>query len=203
MFLANGEAGNRVVTTMKTFTTLFIFATAFFVKSTAQAADTPRVSPSPIELVMNCGNVFSNKFDNDTFIERVEFGKARNLSTNIALEVTFRNVGEKSVWPDIYIPNLSIVWDGTEYKQTLRPTGWSEDALSPHDTRGNYYFLSDFNIPPEARASGRHTVAVRDAFSETNTFTFSNGFSSQVRSESNRLIFAESSTLTVFLDNAQ
>ena len=49
---------------MKIITNILILGAILFIKSTSLAADTPRVSPSPIELVMNCGTTYSNKFDN-------------------------------------------------------------------------------------------------------------------------------------------
>ena len=186
---------------MKIITNILILFTILFLKSTSLAADTPRVSPSPIELVMNCGTTYSNKFDKDTFIESVDFG-SENRSTNIAIEVIFRNVGENSVWPHTLFPNLSIVWDGKEYTQRLQHEGWSEDPVGSHETRRNIYFLSIFNIPSEARTSGRHTVAVRDTFPEADTVTISNDYSiSPAHPQSNMIIFAESSTLTVFINN--
>ena len=199
---------------MKTFVAILLFVAVFFLKSTSLAADAVRVSPSPIELELKCGITYSNKYENDKFVEFVEFGKTRDVSTNIAMQVIFRNVGEKSVWVDTLIPHLSIVWDGKEYKQTLRNELWDVPPVSPHSATDHYYFLSDFNIPPEARSPGRHTVAVRDEFSETNTFTLVSGETRMqvvletlseppaiIYCESNRLIFAESTTLTVFIEN--
>jgi hypothetical protein len=162
------------------------------------------MSPSPLELVLNCGIIVSNIYGYDPFSACVSFrfGDARSVSTNIAMEVTFRNVGKKEVWPVTYITSLTIVWDGKEYKQTLRYGGWIGTALSSLGTERHFYFLSDFNIPPEARASGRHTVAVRDAYSELDALTLSKGFS-QGLSEWNKAIFAESSTMTIFITNPQ
>ena len=184
---------------MKTFVTILIFVAVHFLKSTSLAADAVRVSPSPIELVMNCGN----KFENDGFYASVVFGDAHRSPTNMAIEVTFRNVGEKSVWPHTPIDSLSIVWDGKEYKQTLHSSPRSETPIESQSTGRHYYFLSDFNITPEALATGRHTVAVRTTFQEKSTFTVSEpteGPTKLVFSQSDRQIFAESSTLTVFIN---
>ena len=170
------------------------------VAPTSSAADAFRMSPSPLEIGLNCGIIVSNIYGCDPFHALVRFGHTR---TNIAIEVTFRNVGEKEVWPKTYVRSLTIVWDGKEYKQTLLYRGWNETSLSSHDTARHFYFLSDFNIPPEARASGRHTVAVRDAYSELDASTLSTGFSPQGLWEQNKLIFAESSTMTVFITNPQ
>jgi hypothetical protein len=187
MFLAKWKAGNRVVTAMKTFITLFILATVFFIKSISSAADVLPMPPSPIEIVLNCGEHISNP-PNDIFMSSVVFGKARNSSTNIAMQVTFRNISEKSVFmPDNLIPNLSIVWDGKEYKQPEWDSAWSEIALGPKSCMYRYFLLSDFVIPPEAVIYGRHTVAVKEEFSKLDRLTPA-------------VTPAESSTLTVFIE---
>ena len=170
-------------------------------KATALSTDVVRVTPSPIEIILNCGNVYSHRFVYDTFDEAVAFGKTSRASTNIALQVIFRNVGERAVLPSTLRRNLSIVWDGKQYNQPLEGGyGGSEVPVSSHDTTRWYCFLSDFGIPAEARASGRHTIAVRDAFSETNTFRIPKGMVDDEKP--NKIIFAESSTLTIFIDNA-
>ena len=116
------------------------------------------------------------------------------------MEVSFRNVGEKWVWPNILISGLSVVWDGKAYKLTHPEHFFVYDGppFGPKMGWRCSFLLCDFVIPPEALTSGRHTVAVRDELSETNTFTFS-APTRAVFSKSNRQILAESSTLTVFI----
>ena len=175
---------------MKTFATIFVLSTLFFIKSLA--ADAVSMSPSAIELVLNCGIHYESSH---SFYSMVEFS-----SPNIALEVTFRNVGDKSVFPHTLIPNLSFVWDGKvyKYKQPKLNSVWSEIALEPRSSTTDYYSLSDFDIPSEVLTRGRHTLAVNDVFSESETFTHY-GSARILFSESNQLISAETSALTIFI----
>ncbi|HEY5232847.1 MAG TPA: hypothetical protein VIK35_04860 [Verrucomicrobiae bacterium] len=157
---------------MKAFTTIFLLGAAIFVKSTSSAADVLATSPSPLELVMNCGESGYTTNLPDRFMGSAEFGNADNSSTNIAMQVTFRNVSENLVFmPDTLIPNLSIVWDGKEYKQPVRYYAWSEIPLKPKSCMYHYFYLSDFVIPPEVRTYGRHTIAVRERSVESSTLT--------------------------------
>jgi len=156
---------------MKKFSAILLLAAAFSVRTTSSAADVNPPSPNPLELVLNCGEHGGNP-PNDVFIGSADFGKARNSSTNIAMQVTFRNVSDYSVFmPDNLFPNLSIVWDGKEYKQPEWHSAWSEIPLEPKSCMFNYYLLSNFKIPPEALTYGRHTIAVREQSAESNTLT--------------------------------
>jgi hypothetical protein len=187
---------------MKTFTAILLLAAVFFCKSISSAADALQVSPSPLELGLNCNAVYqgfdasnNNSPTNVLYKDWVEF----TTITNISLEVSFRNIGEKWVWPEILVSGLSVVWDGKAYKlahpENFFPTsGW---AIQPKlGWRGNF-LASDFLIPQEALTAGRHTVAVRDVFSETN-YLVSALEPEGAYSKSTKRIFAESGTLTVF-----
>ncbi|HEY5346405.1 MAG TPA: hypothetical protein VIK62_08690 [Verrucomicrobiae bacterium] len=196
---------------MKTFATIFILGAVFFVKSTSSAADAPRVSPSPIELLMDCGTAYSNRLTSNKFDSSVEFREA----TKITMEVAFRNVGEFFVFPETLTSGVSIVWDGKEYKQKQKQPNNSAGlgaAWPPKSCYHDYFSLSDFVVPPEELTSGRHTVAVRVNFLEANTFVLPDtGIPHVVSSNSkltvlfiaqtnsNRQIYAESSALTIFI----
>ena len=169
---------------MKTFAIIFLLGAVIFVKSTSSAADELRVSPSPLELVLIEDHVQLYSWS----------------ITNTPIEVIFRNVGENWMRPNDLPLGLSIVWDGKAYKLTHPEHFFMYDGppFPPKIGWRRSFLLSDFVIPPEVLTSGRHTVAVRDELSETNTFTFS-APTEAVFSKSNRQIVAESSTLTVFI----
>lgn len=187
---------------MKTLTTIFILGAVFFVKSTLLAADAVRVSPSSIELVMDCGTVYSNRFTAYKFDSSVEFREA----TQMSVEVTFRNIGESFVFPGIMRAGLSLVWDGKAYGYKYPSEAGDEAAYPPKSCYRHDFSLSDFVIPPEALTSGRHTVGARLQFSEANTFVLPPDMSSPslkvikiAQTNSNRQIFAETSALTIFI----
>jgi len=70
---------------------------------------------------------------------------------------------------------LSVVWDGKDYKRdpkrALAYNGpvWFQPGAGWHER----FSLSEFLIPRERLAPGRHTVAVRDAGVESNVLTIS------------------------------
>jgi hypothetical protein len=176
---------------MKSFTTILLLAVVFFFKSNSSAADALRVTPSPLELGLNC-----SLYGHDDWVEFYAI-------TNMSLEVSFRNVGENWMRPNDLPLGLSVVWDGKEYKLAHPERFFIYDGppFQPKSGWGRSFLLSDFAVPPEAVTAGRHTVAVRDEFSETNTF-----FSwppmtkpQPITAKSDKQIFAESSTLTVFI----
>jgi hypothetical protein len=194
-------------TLMKTFATIIILGAVFFVKSTLLAADAIRVSPSPIELVMDCGNVYSNRLSPYSFDSSVEFREA----TEISIAVTFRSIGEFFVFEETLTSGLSIVWDGNEYKQKKHTSSGNTPTITaawpPKSCYRHDFMLSDFVIPPEALTSGRHTVTVRVEFPESATYVLSSGTSfppiTIAQTNSNRQIFAESSTLTIFIKESK
>jgi hypothetical protein len=136
-------------TIMKTPATIFVLAAVFFVTHTAQAAD------SSLELVLSDDHVVFT------------------TATNISMEMIFRNVGETNMSPYSLLVGLSVVVDGKEYQRDPKRiccyngVQWFQPKLG---WRSRISF-SDFLIPPEALASGRHTVTLRDVSSESNTQT--------------------------------
>jgi len=133
---------------MKTFTTILLLASFIFFKSTSPAADVVQKAPSSLELVL--------------IDEHVVFSTA----TKISMEMIFRNVGEEKMKPYDLLLGLSVVWDGGEYKRDPRHIGpWNGPwEITPKTAWRNRISLSDSLIPPKLLTSGRHTVAVRDAF---------------------------------------
>ena len=140
---------------MKTFTTILLLASFIFFKSTSPAADVVQKAPSSLELVL--------------IDEHVVFSTA----TKISMEMIFRNVGEEKMKPYDLLLGLSVVWDGGEYKRDPRHIGpWNGPwEITPKTAWRNRISLSDFLIPPKVLTAGRHTVAVRDASSESNILT--------------------------------
>jgi len=134
---------------MKPFATILLLAVILSVTQVVQAAN------SSLELVL-CD-------------EHVVF----NASTNISMDMICRNVGETNLNPAELLTDLTVVLDGKEFKRDLRRTPSLNILLSFEPKRGwrRSISLSDFHIPPEALASGRHTVALRVLGSESNTQT--------------------------------
>jgi hypothetical protein len=119
-------------------------------KTTAHAAD------SSLELVL--------------FDEHVTFTTA----TNISMEMAFRNVGETNLSPVGLLKGLLIVWDGKEYQIDWKRLPSFNILVDFQPKRGwrRTITLSDYLIPPERLAPGKHTLALRDAGAESNTLTF-------------------------------
>jgi hypothetical protein len=140
---------------MKTLSAILFLAAFIFVKSTSPAADVVQKSPSSLELVL--------------IDDHVVFSTA----TNISMEMIFRNVGEEKMKPYDLLLGLSVVWDGEEYKRDPKHIGpWNGPwEITPKTAWRNRISLSEFLIPSRLLTSGRHTVAVRDASSESNILT--------------------------------
>jgi len=100
--------------------------------------------------------------------EKVVFDKAESVS----IQITIRNLGmKKLIAPDLY-SGLSVVWDGKEYKLGV----YSWGGIGPYEIIPKGYWsrgfsLSDCLVPAEALTAGRHTIALKDAFAESNTLT--------------------------------
>jgi len=158
---------SRWINTLKQFATIAILATVLFVYSTAQAADTFRASHGSLEIVLNLQKAFVYRTNTD-FYDVVAFSAA----TNITMEVTLRNVGEVNMEHIDLRFGLTVIWDGKEYRYCGKRTlGWMGDEyFSPKTAWWLRFPLSDY-IPPEALASGRHTIAVKDAGLESNILT--------------------------------
>jgi hypothetical protein len=134
---------------MKTFATILVLAAVLSITHTARATD------SSLELVLSD--------------DLVVFTTA----TNISMEMIFRNVGETNMNPYSLLVGLSVVVDGKEYKRDpKRFVGYDGVTIfQPKLGWRSRFSFSDFLIPPEALAFGRHKVALRDAGSESNTQT--------------------------------
>ena len=136
-------------TLMKTFATILLLAAVLSITRTTRAAD------SSLELVLSDDHVVFT------------------TATNISMAMIFRNVGETNMEPYKLLLGLSVVLDGKEFKrdpkQYILYNGlrW----FQPKSGWVSHVSLSEYHIPSEALASGRHTVALRDAGSESNTQT--------------------------------
>jgi hypothetical protein len=132
---------------MRTFATIFLLAAVLSITHTARAAD------SSLELVLSDDHVVFT------------------TATNISMAMIFRNVGETNMAPYNLLVGLSVFLDGKEYqrdpKRIIAYNGLID--FSPRTAWRDHISLSDYLIPPEALASGRHTIALRDAGSESNT----------------------------------
>lgn len=153
---------------MKTFATILLLAAGIFVNSSAQTTNSLRASPGSLEIVLNLQKAFAYGTKTD-FYNVVAF----SATTNITLEVTFRNVGEVNMERPDLLFGLTVIWDGKEYKGTQMPhLGFDGDPNFDPKTAWRVGFpMSHYDIPPEALASGRHTVAVKDASVESNILT--------------------------------
>jgi hypothetical protein len=152
---------------MKTFTIILLLAAGFFAKSSAQTTDSSQASSGSLEIILNFQKEYTYG-TNAVVEELVGFSAA----TNIKLEITFRNVGDVIMDRMDLFCGFSIILDGKEYKETHRMRGFDGVARFDPKTAWRVDFpLSEFLIPKEALASGRHTVAVKDAGVESNQLT--------------------------------
>lgn len=136
---------------MKTFTTILFLAGVFFLKTTAHAAD------GSLELILTDDHV------------------AFDTTTNISVEVVFRNVGETNMSTVGLLTGLSVVLDGKEYLRDPDPKrGPSFNILVYFAPQRGWRWplsLSDYLIPSERLTRGRHTLALKDGGTESNTLT--------------------------------
>jgi hypothetical protein len=131
---------------MKTFATILVLAAVLSITLTAQAAN------SSLELVLSDDHIVFT------------------TATNISMEMIYRNVGETNMSPYDLVAGLSVVLDGKEFQRNpKRIFLFSPMWFQPKTGMRSRVRLKDYLIPPEALASGRHTVALRDASSESNT----------------------------------
>jgi len=136
-------------TLMKTFTTILLLAAVLSISHMARAAD------SSLELVLSDDHVVFTTV------------------TNISMAMIFRNVGETNLAPYKLLVDLSVVLDGKAYQRDPKRIIVYNGVLwfQPRTGWRDHVSLSDYLIPPEALASGRHTVTLRDAAAESNTQT--------------------------------
>jgi hypothetical protein len=134
---------------MKTFVTILFLAAVLSATQAARAAD------SSLELVL-CD-------------DHVVF----NTSTNISMDMIYRNVGETNLSPAKLLTDLTVVLDGKEFKRDPMRMPSLNILLSFEPKNGwrRSISLSEFLIPPESLGSGRHKIAVRVMGAESNTQT--------------------------------
>jgi hypothetical protein len=79
---------------------------------------------------------------------------------------------EKLIAPELYW-GLSVVWDGKEHKRDPKQIGtWNgHGEIIPKGVLRTAFSLSEYLVPAEALAAGRHTIALKDASAESNTLT--------------------------------
>jgi hypothetical protein len=131
---------------MKTFATILLLAAVLSITHTARAAD------SSLELVLSDDHVVFT------------------TATNISMEMIFRNVGETNMRRAALLADTLVVLDGKEFKRA--PFGYEGLAWCfPKTGWRERFVFSEFRIPLEALTSGRHTVMLRDASSESNVQT--------------------------------
>jgi hypothetical protein len=154
---------------MKTSVTFLLLA-VLSITHTARAAD------SALKLVL--GDHDSSCFELKTVDSSLELVLSDDhvvftTATNISMEMIFRNVGETNMNPYDLLVGLSVVVDGKEYKRDPKQfVGYNGVLIfqPKHDWRV-WVSFSEYLIPPEVLAFGRHTVALRDEGSESNTQT--------------------------------
>jgi hypothetical protein len=115
----------------------------------------PAGSPPPYEIVLDG--------------ERVVFDKAESVSSQFVI----RDLGvKKMLAPDLYW-GLSVVWDGKEFKRDPKQIGfWNGPVeIMPRTAWRGGFSLSEYLVPAEALTVGRHTIALKDDFAESNTLT--------------------------------
>ena len=100
--------------------------------------------------------------------ETVVFDKAETVSCRMVI----RDLGVKKVIaPDLYW-GLSVVWDGKEYKRDPNKRAWNGPwEIIPKTAWGTGFSLSEYLVPTEVLTAEPHTVALKDAFAESNTLT--------------------------------
>ena len=99
------------------------------------------------------------------------FDKAESVS----IQINIRNLEmRKLIAPDLYW-GLSVLWDGKEYKRDPKHTGrwkWNGPVeIIPKTAWRTGFSLSEYLVPAEVLTAGRHTIALKDAFAESNTLT--------------------------------
>jgi hypothetical protein len=92
---------------------------------------------------------------------------------DIVLQAAVRDLGVKKMDAPSLWWGLSIVWDGKAYELDPKYKGvWNGPMEIISKTSWVFAFgVSEYRIPAERLAAGRHTVALKDAFAESNTLT--------------------------------
>jgi len=137
---------------MKTFTAILFLTAVLSITHTAQATDGTQTSSSPVELVLNCN---------------VSFDAAADVKMNLI----YRNIGVTNYLdPMALTASQTIIWDGKDYKKDLSWYG-GPSKLYPLQGMTVGVRLLDYPIPGEVLTSGRHSIALKVALTESNTVT--------------------------------
>ena len=131
---------------MKTFRIIvLILAVVTFAKTLALASDEAVPATNTLEIVL--------------VDEKVAF----DTTTNISMDMVFRNVGEKPLFASHLLTGLSVVWDGKECRRDPKRMIIYNGLLEFYPQMGwrSHFSLSEFLVPPEALGAGRHTIALK------------------------------------------
>ena len=131
------------------------------------SADGPSFYAIPKQATPNKPDAGDGRYEIVLVGEHVVFDKAESVSSQIII----RNLGvKKMIVPGLYW-GLSVVWDGKEYKRDPKHIGvWNGPGeIIPKGVLGTGFSLSEYLVPAEALTAGRHTIAMKDAFAESNT----------------------------------
>ncbi len=101
--------------------------------------------------------------------EGVVFEKVEVANINL----TVRDLGvRKMIAPDLFW-GLTMVWDGKAYQRDPKYVGnWNGPwEILPRTAWKAVCSPTEYLLPKEVLSPGRHTIALRDAFAESNTLT--------------------------------
>ena len=96
-----------------------------------------------------------------------------NEDDGISIQIVIRDLGtQKMIAPHLYW-GLSVVWDAKEHKRDPNQrTAWNGPwEIIPKTAWRTAFSLSEYLVPAKALTAGRHTIALKDAFAESNTLT--------------------------------
>ena len=93
------------------------------------------------------------------------------IDRDTAIAFRIRNLSEKKIISPELVWGLSVVWDGRNYKRDPKYIGsWNGSGeILPKSAMFTCFGLSEYLIPAKALTSGRHTIALKDAFTKSNT----------------------------------
>jgi len=101
---------------------------------------------------------------------RITFDNTEELM-QLKMPLLVRDLGVREVGHIDFRTGLSLVWDGKEYEFNMRTgiTGTGPSKILPRTTWGTWVNLARYDVPKSALGAGKHTIAVRDKFAESNT----------------------------------
>jgi hypothetical protein len=131
---------------MKTFHIILLtLAVALFGITLVYASDEAVPTTNTLEIVLIDDKV---AFDN---------------TTNISMDMVFRNVGEKPLFASHLLTGLSVVWDGKECRRDPKVSIIYNGLREFYPQMGwrSRFLLSEFLVPPEALSAGQHAIALK------------------------------------------